>query len=645
MPPPAYGRRRIGLRELRCTILSATEILIELLGAVALLLWGTRMVRTGILRAFGADLRHWLRVSLRNRFLAFLAGLGVTGMLQSSTATALVVASFAGRGLVATAPALAVMLGADVGTTLVAQVLSLNIGWLAPILILAGVLTYLSSASTYRELGRVALGLGLMLLALRLIFVASAPMHDAPILKELFAALGDEALLAVLLAALLTWLAHSSLSVVLLLMSLADVGVVPVALAGTLVLGANLGGALPALTATFGEPPAGRRVAVGNLLFKLIGVIVVLPFVGLLVPLIAQLEADPARFVVNFHTAFNLALGAAFIMLTNAVAALCARLLPDRPVEADPGRPRHLDRTTIETPGLALACAAREALRMGDLVETMLRESFDVLKRNDRSKLAWMQNLDDAVDRLHEAIKLFVTDVTREPLTSGESRRAAEILSFTTNLEHIGDIIDKSLLELAEKKIRLQLRFSKEGWSEIDALHGRVLDNLQMALGVFMSGDVAIARRLIDEKVAFREAERQAAENHLGRLRAGRPESIDSSALHLDILRDLKRVHSHICAVAYPLLDEAGHLYRSRLKHVERRAMEEGAADSERAAPAGARAEGQEGPGSTAPAAQAAPGAAEESPGASSEPAPATVAGEPDASTVPARRRQSGSGG
>ena len=212
---------------------------------------------------------------------------------------------------------------------------------------------------------------------------------------------------------------------------------------------------------------------------------------------------------------------------------------------------------------------------MGDLIETMLRDSFDVFRRDDRQQLAVTQRLETSVDKLHEAIKLFVTDVSREPLNQAEGRRSAEILVFTTNLEHIGDIIDKSLLELADKKIRLQLRFSREGWAEIEALHAHVLDNLRMALGVFVSGDVAIARKLIDEKVAVRDAERQAAENHLARLRAGRPESIDSSALHLDILRDLKRIHSHICAIAYPLLDEAGQLYRSRLKRVERRAMQE----------------------------------------------------------------------
>jgi phosphate:Na+ symporter len=555
---------------------SATDILIQLLGAVALLLWGTRMVRTGIMRVFGADLRHVLRISLRNRFAAFVAGVGVTGILQSSTATALVVAAFVGRGLVETAPALAVMLGADLGSTLVAQVLSLNLHWLAPILILAGVIVHQSAErSSYHGLGRVAIGLGLMLLALRLILIASAPMRDAVILEELFGALAHEALILILIAALLTWVAHSSLAIVLLIMSLTGVGVLPLTSACALVLGANLGAAMPALTATFADKPAARRVAVGNLIFRLTGVVVAVPFITAAVPWLQLLEADPSRVVVNFHTTFNLALALAFILLTDVVGRVCTRLLPDLPVDVDPERPRHLDRTTLDSPSLALACAAREALRMGDLIETMLRDCFDVFRFNDRQKLAALQRMEHSVDQLHEAIKLFVTDVSREPLNQGEGRRSAEILAFTTNLEHIGDIIDKSLLELADKKARLQLRFSAEGWTEIEALHTHVLDNLRMALGVFVSGDVAIARKLIDEKVTVRDAERQAAENHLARLRAGRTESIDSSALHLDILRDLKRIHSHICAIAYPLLDEAGQLYRSRLKRVERRAMQE----------------------------------------------------------------------
>jgi phosphate:Na+ symporter len=554
--------------------MSATDVLIHLLGAAALLVWGTRMVRTGVMRAFGADLRHVLRVSLHNRFTALAAGLAVTAVLQSSTATALIVASFAGRGVVGTAPALAVMLGADVGTTLVAQVLSLDIRFLSPILILAGVVTHLTVASApWRDLGRVGIGLGLMLLSLRLILATSEPLHASATLQDVLGALAGERLIGLLITALLAWIAHSSLAVVLLVMALTASGVVPMALALALVLGANLGGAIPPLVATAGDDPRARRVPLGNLLVRLTGCLVALPLLDLVPPWLAMLEDAPARMVVNFHTGFNLVLALSFIMLTEPIAALCTRILPERLAPDDPGRPRYLDRSTLDSPALALASAAREALRMGDVVESMLREAFEVLRTDDRERLKRLAAQDDVVDRLHEEIKLFVTEASREPMSPAETRRAAEILNFATNLEHIGDIVDKSFLELVDKKIKKKLRFSREGLGEIQALHGHILHDMQLALGVFVSGDVAIARQLILEKVAVREAERQAAENHLERLRAGRVESIDSSALHLDVLRDLKRIHSHICAIAYPLLDEAGQLHRSRLKRAEREAF------------------------------------------------------------------------
>jgi phosphate:Na+ symporter len=206
---------------------------------------------------------------------------------------------------------------------------------------------------------------------------------------------------------------------------------------------------------------------------------------------------------------------------------------------------------------------------MGDIVERMLRQAMTALLTDDRKLVAEVGRMDNAVDRLHEAIKLYVTEVTRESLDDTEGTRATEVLSFTTNLEHIGDIVDKNLMELAAKKIKNKRRFSDEGRAELLALHTKVVENLKLALGVFISGDVKIARRLIDEKVRVRDAERAAAESHLARLREGRIESIDSSSLHLDVLRDLKRIHSHICSVAYPVLDAAGELRASRLKTPE----------------------------------------------------------------------------
>jgi phosphate:Na+ symporter len=529
------------------------------------------MVRTGVARTFGSNLRLIVARGTKNRFLAFLAGLGVTAVLQSSTATALICSTFANRELMDLPSALAIMLGADVGTAVVAQALSLKIAWLGSLLLFGGVVMFSAGKVTrWRDGGRIIVGLGLMLLALRLIVATSAPLRDALALQELLGSIAGDTVLAIIVAALLTWLAHSSLAVVLLVMSLAAGDIVQPTGACLLVLGANLGGAIPAVMGSLSEGPDARRVTFGNAVFRFLGVIAIAPFVPRLAAWIATIESDAARQVVDFHLLFNLAIAAVFLFLVKPAAALLQRLVPSSDATADdPGRPRYLDRAAMDTPNVALTCAARETLHMGDIVEEMLRLSMTALVTDDRKLVAEIERMDNAVDNLHEAIKLYVTAVTRESLGEEDGRRATDILVFTTNLEHIGDIIDKNLMELAAKKIKNKRRFSDDGAKELIALHRRVLDNLKLALGVFISGDVKIARQLLDEKVAIRDAERTTAENHLTRLRDGRIESIDSSSLHLDVVRDLKRIHSHICAVAYPVLDAAGELVPTRLKVAE----------------------------------------------------------------------------
>jgi phosphate:Na+ symporter len=519
-----------------------------------------RMLRTGVTRAFGADLRHAIGKSVSNRFSALLVGLGVTAILQSSTATAMMVASFASRGLIATAPALAVMLGADIGTTLVAQVLSFDISWLSPLALVIGVILHFSAnTSLVKQTGRVAIGLGLMLLALKLIVTTATPLRESQLIIDIFGSVAGETLIGIIIAALLTWLAHSSLAVVLLIMSLATTGAIPIELALVLVIGANIGGTLPPIMAMAGEGPEARRVTIGNACFKIGGAIILLPLLGTLMPLIESLESDAARQVVNFHTLFNLAIALGFIFLTGAMAALMKRLMPSVQAADDPGAPRHLDNNAVDVPTLALAGASRETLRMGDIVESMLRESLIVISENDTSRADNVREMDDAVDQLHEAVKLYVAEVTRQELDKEESLRASEIMTFATNLEHIGDIAE-NLMDLAKKKDKKRLQFSDTGLKDLTELHTKVADNLKLALSIFMSGDVRLARQLLAEKRAVIALERAASEGHLSRLRDGRRESIETSALHMDILRDLKRIHSHVVAVAYPVLERAGEL-------------------------------------------------------------------------------------
>jgi phosphate:Na+ symporter len=546
--------------------MDATLSLIDLAGAIALLLWGLHMVQSGIQRAFGPNLRRLLGRALGDRWRAFLAGLGVTAVLQSSTATGLMAASFAAGGLVDLVPALAVMLGANLGTTLIVQIMSFDMGRVAPLFVLIGVILFRKSLqSRTRDLGRVSIGLGLMLLALQLLLAIITPYEDVPSLRMLMGAIATQPVIDVILAAALTWAAHSSVATVLLIASFAAKGVIPPHAAFALVLGANLGAALvPLLESSTNGDPMAKRLPVGNLLNRLVGCALGLLLLDWVGPLMVRIEPDPARAAADFHTLFNLATAALFLPLLGPFAWALAKLLPARAMPSDPSRPVYLEAAARETPALALAGAAREALRMADVTEAMLRGALEALDRGDRKQLAATKGLDNVLDRLNGAIKVYLTALDPDGLDEQDNRRLGDILAFITNLEHAGDIVEKGLIAIAAKRLKRGLAFSVEGQAEIRVMLERLAGNVQAAAAVFMTEDARAARGLLHEKEVFRDLEARATEAHFARIRAGRVESVETSAMHLDVLRDMKRINAHLAAAAYPVLENLGELLPSR---------------------------------------------------------------------------------
>jgi phosphate:Na+ symporter len=543
------------------------KILLDLLAGVALLVWGTHIVRTGILRIWGGDLRRFLRESVASRHAAFAAGLVITALIQSSTATALMVASFVGQGLIATAPALAVMLGADVGTALMTLVFSFDLSWLSPFLIFVGVTLFMRrESSRVGRFGRVLIGLGLIILALQLIVLAARPLTQAAGVKVIFASLTGDVLLDMLVAMLFTMMSYSSLAVVLLTATLATSKVISLHVALGLVLGANLGSGVLAMLNTMTSSPEARRVTLGNLLFRLLGCLIVVPLLPYLEELIAPAGLGDGQVVVYFHLLFNLAIAVGFLFFTESIARVAERLLPARPATDDPAKARYLDPSALDTPALAIGNAAREAVRLADFIEQMLAGMLTVLNTNDRVLAEKLRKMDDVVDDLYTAIKLYLTQVSREALEEKEGRRWADIVSFTINMEQVGDIIERIITDLEEKKIDKGRSFSEAGMQEIVDLHGRLIANLRLGMSVFLHGDLASAQQLLAEKVLFRDLERAYADSHIERLTSNTVQSIETSSLHLDLISDLKRINSHICSIAYPILEQAGVLAKTRLR-------------------------------------------------------------------------------
>lgn len=542
--------------------------LLDLAGAIALLLWGMHMVQTGVQRTFGAKLRGILGHALKTRVRAFLAGLGVTAILQSSTATGLMVAGFSAGGLVDLVPALAVMLGANVGTTLIVQVLSFDVAAASPVLILIGVLMFRRGSNPQtHDLGRVFIGLGLTLLALHQLLGLMTQYEDEPSLRMWLGAVSTAPFLDVLLAAAVTWAAHSSVAVVLLVMSLASRGVVPPDAAIALVLGANLGSAInPVLEGAAGNDPAGRRLAVGNLLNRGVGVLGGLAFLLPIGRLLVTFEPDKARLVADFHTTFNLALAVVFFPFLKPYADLLRWLFPAKADPLDPSRPLYLDPAARETPIVALGAAAREAMRLADALEKMLLGAREAMVIGDRKQISETKRLDDVLDHLNTAIKAYLTTLDPDALSEGDHRRLQEIMAFSMNMEQAGDVVEQNFLPHVTKRLKRGLSFSKEGEAELKGMMDRLIANLRVATSIFVTEDPRAARLLADEKPAFRDAETAATRSHFERLRAGGGDAVDTGTIHLDLLRDMKLINSHIvAAAAYPILERQGKLLASRI--------------------------------------------------------------------------------
>ena len=546
--------------------MESTIVMINLFGAVALLLFGLTQVKDGVSRAFGAKLRTGLATGTRSGLRSFFSGFVATVALQSSTATALMVASFVERELVKPRMAQIVLLGANVGTAVTAWIVATGIEWLSPLVILAGIVLYRSGSAGRQGGGTALIGIGLMLLSLHLLSAATEPMRQSPALAAFIGLLDNAWPVALAFSAGVAFISSSSLAAVVLILSLASTGILSAGLIIVLVLGANLGGAIPPVVASLSGPASAKRVTLGNLIVRAIGCAIALPLSGYGAEFLEMLPLSPAKLPVDAHLGFNLILAALAWPFSRPLSRLMLRLVPEE-VHAD-SAPKYLDQSELSTPVVALASATRETLGVGDLIERMLMRASDAFERNDLSKLQEIPTLESQVDSLQQEVKIFLSKLGREGLTEENGRRSIVIIDYAINLEHIGDIIEKGLLPLVAKKASLGLKFSEDGYEELKKLFDLTIDNLRIAQTIFVTRDFNLARQMMEVKVEVRQMEKQSSERHLERLRDGRADSLQTSSLHLDLLRDLKRINAHIVSVAHPIMDEHGLLIESRLKDV-----------------------------------------------------------------------------
>lgn len=526
------------------------QILLSLMSGVALLIWGAHVTRHGMLEVLGSRLRLVLAAGTASPLRGFLAGLGVTALIQSSSATALMTSAFVAAGLVSLPAALPIVLGADVGTSVMARLLSVDISWLSPLLLVIGIGLRLSGKASLRgQAGEVVVGLGLITLALQLIRFYTAPLLHAEIVRAMFVSLGHDALLAVVVGALVTLLAYSSLAAVLLTTTLAMAGVVAPATALPLVLGANLGSGLIACLANAGSPVAARRVSLANLLFRVVGVLACLPWLDAIPAWLSRVGSSPGSMAIDFHMAFNLALAGTLIWCVNPVAALCIRWMPDTQRDAGTRGARYLSQGDLQHPSVALGNATREVVRIGDVIEDMLKGMKLAIVGNDRAMNAQCRALDDRIDELYSSVKMYLTGVDATTLADEDATRWDEIMLVNINLEYVGDIVERVLVDLDQRKLSRNYRFSDEGGAELTELCDMLVANLRTRLSLFVANDAASAALLADCATRFQSHAERFTARHIARVTQRRTASVETSALHLDTLRELSQMNALLCAV------------------------------------------------------------------------------------------------
>ncbi|TMJ37853.1 MAG: Na/Pi cotransporter family protein [Alphaproteobacteria bacterium] len=550
---------------------AGTTVIVELLGGVAMLLWGVRMVRTGIMRGWGDRLKQFIQHRLDNNISAFAAGGMATAALGSATAMALIVSGIAASGAIGTSIGLAVLLGADVGSALVSAVFASSSSyalWISPLLLFAGYVTFSASAEFRpHNFGRILIGFGLMLLSLRLIVGATMPLREASLFHEALTAIGQEPILAFLAGAVLAWLCHSTLAVILLIASFLANGSLDVTGALSFILGVNCGGGLPAVSATLQLPPEARRLPLANLFCRGTISVVLLAFVSRIAFYVTALPLGLIEQAVIFHTCFNLLAALVYLPFTRQVSQLMKRIVPDQKVAPDNlSQPRYLDQMALSTPSVALSNAALETVRMSELLDRMFDTAIVALRSGSLEKLKELKTLDERLNRYQTSVHGYLSDLTQSELEKNDTKRALEIMLYASNLEHAGDVIHLNLADRIKAKAKQSIGFSVEQHASLDDLCLIISHSLRLATGVLTSNDIDGAKRLIEQKNAFRSLENRIIDEHFRDSGKARGASLRKSALFVDMIRDLHRINSHIVSAGYPIIEAAGLLRDSRIR-------------------------------------------------------------------------------
>ena len=543
--------------------------LLNLSAAAILLIWAVRMVQTGVQRAHGPLIRRLLKSTKSHPLLMTIFGVLLAIIFQSSTAVAVLTAGFVSSGFITSSVGVATVLGADLGSALVIQILSFNLTWLAPVcLIIGGTLFFKGKKRSFKQTGRILVGVALILISLKLLAESTAPLRQNEVVPIIIDYLTSDPITTFLFGAIFTWLIHSSIASLLLIIAFVSQGIVPTDVAVSMVLGANAGGAFIAVILARNLNPKGQVVPLSNFCLRSVSAILVLAIIQTVgMPTILP-NLSATQQIISFHIGFNMLLVVIGFPLIKPISALLLEILHDGGAnnEHSPSsRQTGLKEADIKLPARALAGTTRELLYLAEAVQTMFTPAMDLYENFDKVEIKELKRLEDEILLVHTKIKKYLARVSQQNLSEDQLKRNGDLIMFADNMASATEVIVNRLLKLAKERNEKALVFSDEGWRELLTLHDRVLVNMQLAMNVLVSSDLETARQLVMEKNELSSMTQKSLSKHLERLRHRKTKSLQTSNMHNETLRALRQVNSSFSSIAYSILEDAGQLRKTRL--------------------------------------------------------------------------------
>jgi phosphate:Na+ symporter len=535
-----------------------------MVGGLAFFFFGLQTARDGLQLAAGERLKLLMGRITNNRFMAMGLGALVTIILQSSSATTVILVSFAETQLITLVQAIGVILGADIGTTFVVVLLSFKkITKFALVIFAVGLaLESLSKKQQTRYIGSIILGFGLIFFGMHLMSSSAIPLRESEVATTIFAYLGDHPYMNLLFATIFTGIIQASAATIGLAIALSFSGTLSFEASIPIVLGANIGTCITAGLACLGMKTAGRRVAVSHVVIKILGVIMVMPFLTNIAGWVnginefintqTSILLPTSGKIALTHLLFNIFIAMFFLPFIAPLAKLVKRLVPESKELKEGFAPKYLDKAALETPPLAFAQAKHEILRISKISKEMFVELFDMFKNDEDIEAAVkdIQSKDDRIDMLEKAVRFYLSRISQKELTEEQGTQQTALVTIAGEFETIGDFISKDIVALARKKQKKISRFSDEGWAELKQMHKKVMENFELTVTMLMHCHEDIAKKVFRNSEEIKEMEQDLRASHMQRLHEKCIESYETSTIHLDLLSEFRAVNHTLAKTA-----------------------------------------------------------------------------------------------